>query len=910
MDVAHVIEGLHIDQSARIACPDCSKDRSKRNEKDLAVHRKKDGYAYYCHHCTSSGFVRFESKFQERKMTVVQKQQPMPPVAMGALEEPHLKFLEDRGISAATAEAFKLFATDKYFGRMNAKAPALGFPYYKDGKLTSAKYRALESKEFTQDQGGAQDFFGLDKVDPTQPLIIVEGEMDALAAFEAGIANVVSVPAGAPMKVKDGRIDASEDAKFSFVWNSFELLKLVPYIIIATDNDTAGQALAEELARRIGKARCRLATLVEKDINDLFLKDGADAVKAVLDGAEPYPVAGLSQPSKYFDRLNDLWTKGTGEGTSTGYSNVDEIYTVGAGQLTVVTGYPSSGKSNFVDQLMVNLAGREDWKFAICSFENQPDIHISRLMELHTRRRFFEGSNRMSDVEKKDALKWVDDHFLFLDSETVEPSTIESILERASIAVARLGIRGLVIDPYNYIENRSGVSETEFISSMLTRVQAFAKAFGVHVWFVAHPAKITRSGMDLPRPDGMSISGCYSSDTEVLTDRGWVNHSQVNEQDEVACFDLEKGSIQFEKPEHVHVYPHNGVMHHWTGSNMDMLVTPNHRMVVKPAFSRKKTKGSNITGRPRTWDEDYQFCKSEDLSTSRWAIPTAGVFADMPPNKSIDLDSGYDPLLFWWYVGFWVAEGHVSFRGLSVCQVEDNSHKPRQVIKSLGLKEKSVVNIPKAENEKPLWVSRVYQEKHPELCEFVAEHCGSGCANKILPNLIWDSSIAEMESLLDGLMFGDGSINGNIRVYHTTSPRLADDVQRLAIRCGYWAHISSYPRSEPHHKDKYAVIIRRENSRTLETVRNRVPVKYKGKVYCLTVSTGAYITRRNGKMAICGNSMAWWAKADCGLTVHRTEGAEVQVAVWKCRYRWVGTQGETTLVYNKIAGNYTEPSAF
>jgi len=157
--------------------------------------------------------------------------------------------------------------------------------------------------------------------------------------------------------------------------------------------------------------------------------------------------------------------------------------------------------------LMVNLAGREDWKFAICSFENQPDIHISRLMELHTRRRFFEGSNRMSDVEKKDALKWVDDHFLFLDSETVEPSTIESILERASIAVARLGIRGLVIDPYNYIENRSGVSETEFISSMLTRVQAFAKAFGVHVWFVAHPAKITRSGMDLPRPDGMSISG-------------------------------------------------------------------------------------------------------------------------------------------------------------------------------------------------------------------------------------------------------------------------------------------------------------------------------------------------------------------------------------------------------------------
>lgn len=433
--------------------------------------------------------------------------QALPPVSMGALTEEHLGFLKSRGISEKTAQEFKLFAAEKYFGRLQCRASAIGFPYYREGKLTSAKYRALESKEFTQDQGGAQDFFGLDKVDPTKPLVIVEGEMDALAAYEAGVPNVVSVPAGAPMKVRDGKVDASEDARFSFVWNSFDLLKAVPYIVIASDNDSAGQALAEELARRIGKERCRLTAFVQKDLNDLFLQEGSEAVKQAIDGAEPYPVSGLSQPSKYFDRLNELWTKGTGKGTSTGYLNVDEIYTVAQSQLTVVTGYPSSGKSNFVDQLMVNLARREGWKFAICSFENQPETHISRLTELYTNKRFFDGVDRMDESEKDKALKWVEKHFLFLDSETVEPSTIDSILERAAIAVARLGIRGLVIDPYNYIENRSDFSETEFISSMLTRVQAFAKAYGVHVWFVAHPAKISRSGVDLPRPDGMSISG-------------------------------------------------------------------------------------------------------------------------------------------------------------------------------------------------------------------------------------------------------------------------------------------------------------------------------------------------------------------------------------------------------------------
>jgi hypothetical protein len=57
-------------------------------------------------------------------------------------------------------------------------------------------------------------------------------------------------------------------------------------------------------------------------------------------------------------------------------------------------------------------------------------------------------------------------------------------------------------------------------------------------------------------------------------------------------------------------------------------------------------------------------------------------------------------------------------------------------------------------------------------------------------------------------------------------------------------------------------------------------------------------------MSIAG-SMAWWAKTDCGITVHRKDH-HVEIAVWKCRYRWVGQQGETTMIYNKTAGTYSE----
>ena len=506
--IDQLVASLEVEVSQRATCPECSGERSKRTDKDLAIHRKERGWTYHCHHCHIGGFVFFPSsnriqppKRQEQNVI------PLRSFEQTQLQPQHLSFLKARGISEQTALDLKLFAANKYFNRLQKQTDAIGFPYFKNGQYVNSKYRSIEAKDFTQDTGGNHVFFAIDKVDPTKPMIIVEGEIDALTLFECGIDNVVSVPSGAPIKVNDGKVAPSEDKKFSFIWDAFETIEKLPYVVIAVDTDTAGQALAEELARRIGKDKCRIAKSNFKDLNEAFLAEGATKVKEIIDTAEPYPVAGLSSATKFEDRLNDLWSKGTGRGVSTGYSNVDQIYTVAEGQLTIVTGYPSCGKSNFVDQLMVNLGRSNDWKFALCSFENQPEIHISRLMEIYKEKRFFEGTNRMTDDERKEAFDWVQQHFLFLDSEGVEPASIDSILDRARIAVVRMGIRGLVVDPYNYIENKSGMAETEFISSMLTRIQAFAKAYGVHVWFVAHPAKITRSGMDLPRPDGMAISG-------------------------------------------------------------------------------------------------------------------------------------------------------------------------------------------------------------------------------------------------------------------------------------------------------------------------------------------------------------------------------------------------------------------
>jgi twinkle protein len=314
------------------------------------------------------------------------------------------------------------------------------------------------------------------------------------------------------MRVSEGKIDPSEDRKFGFVWEAKAMLDSMEKVILAVDNDDAGQALQEELARRIGKAKCWTVKYPEgcKDLNDVLVRHGVEEVKNVINNSEPFPINGLFGADNYFDSVDEKYLNGQGKGVSTGYECLNELYTIVPGQLSVVTGWPSSGKSNFVDQVCVNLAKQKDWRFMMASFENPPEEHIIKLCEIFLSKPFYNGpTTRMTSEELNLAKAWVKDHFLFLDVAN-GGTGLESILQRAQAAVGRIGIRGMVIDPYNYIDIERTGTETENINHMLTRVNAFAKSNDVHTWFVAHPAKMQREGTELPVPDGMAISGSMS----------------------------------------------------------------------------------------------------------------------------------------------------------------------------------------------------------------------------------------------------------------------------------------------------------------------------------------------------------------------------------------------------------------
>ena len=490
----------------RYTCPWCSPTRKKKHDTCLAVNRGYDSILYSCHHgdCGASGVVWLQEK--NKGYAKLEDRTPMKAASdYDSLDERHYEFLTSRGISAATAAKFKLVGDD-YKG-----IPALGFLYFdKDGKPQAIKHRKLSEKGFVCTNGPAS-FFGLDRIKKGDDLVIVEGEMDVLALAEAGV-NAISVPNGAGLKVTEGRIDPSEDKKFKFLWDAKEYVDAAKRIVIATDADAPGEALAEEIARRVGKERCWRVSFPEgsKDSNDVLLKQGTDALRKAVSEPTAWPVQGLYDAERFSDLVWELYDKGAGKGESTGYESVDELYSVVPGQVTIVTGIPSSGKSEFIDQVMMNLATTKGWKFGICSFENEPRFHIAKLMSKRAGVHFFEGYHRrMNKEEALAAFNFVNEHFAFVHQDDGSLADLDSILDRLRIAILRFGIRGAIIDPYNFIsrDNRDK-SETEWISDMLTKVKAFAMGHGIHIWFVAHPTKMQR-GADgrIPPPGGFDISG-------------------------------------------------------------------------------------------------------------------------------------------------------------------------------------------------------------------------------------------------------------------------------------------------------------------------------------------------------------------------------------------------------------------
>lgn len=355
---------------------------------------------------------------------------------------------------------------------------------------------------------------------------------------------------------------------------------------------------------------------------------------------------------------------------------------------------------------------------------------------------------------------------------------------------------------------------------------------------------------------------CYDEHTEILTRSGWknifdfvkitqnyeengnyVNGVALNEDGsiagivsledlELACFNPETEELEYHKPEEFHMNHYNGKMFHFSGKKVDALVTPNHKMWVKKQNTKKK--GTKF-------GEWHKIPAKEMLESKTW----------------------------------WKFRSTAKWTGNKIETVEFCG---KQIPVNLYLEYLGYsVNTPKEK-----WESRIHGK---DLTQHFFDNIGDGVSanshNKHLPRWVMEFCPEQLQILLNALLAGDGSINESKYgtkskgfVYHTVSKQLADDVYEVVLKCGYSPNmnICTSKKTDGHIVTEYKVLwssTEYGNEPNVYTGQKKkangggasvTEEDYNGFVWCFTVPTGLFLTRRNGKVSIQGNSK--YAQAD------------------------------------------------
>tara|TARA_R110000787_G_scaffold28910_3_gene78657 strand:+ start:1266 stop:2957 length:1692 start_codon:yes stop_codon:yes gene_type:complete len=456
----------------KTTCPKCSPGRKKKTEPCLSVNI--DEGIWNCHNCNWKGGIKKRNEY----MKIYKKPKFK---TLSKLSEGVVSWFNERGISENTLISNKISEGIEWMPQIQKNTNTIHFNYYCNGELINIKYRDGK-KNFKLVKDAEKIFYGLDDIVGEESVIIVEGEMDKLAMYEAGFKNCVSVPNGA------------SNLKMEYLKDFPDNLSRV---YIAVDNDEPGEKLADEISRRIGRDICCKVEYPEdcKDMNDVLVKHGKSFISGLLSHAKMYPLEGVLSVSSFENDIDNLYETGLQKGATVGHPSFDNLFSFTTSQLTVVTGIPTHGKSNFLEHICMKLASSHEWKFGVFSPEHFPlQLHFSVLAEKFIGKSFRKDTKfeRMSRTELGQAKGFIEDKFHWIRPDG-ESFTIDAILEAAKGLIKRHGINALIIDPYNKIHaDLKGESETSYINKFLTKLTIFKQKYDIHIFLVAHPRKMNK----------------------------------------------------------------------------------------------------------------------------------------------------------------------------------------------------------------------------------------------------------------------------------------------------------------------------------------------------------------------------------------------------------------------------------
>lgn len=398
---------------------------------------------------------------------------------MGLIEQ-HRQWLEDRGFTPETIAKFNLHT------HSDGRSQWLRVPFVEKGAVVNHKWRKTAAKVHRMDADAPLLLFNhcalAEAARTAGKLLITEGEWDTMAATQSGWEAAVSVPNGAPTDATEDVFDAR---RYDWFQRHRAELDHVGQFILAADNDPAGRTLAADLARLLGPERCMFVEYPEgcKDLNDVLLASGEEAVMAMLAAAKPYPVANLYT-------FDDFPEPPPFTAVGSGVEGLEDLWPVVPGTFSVVIGWPGHGKSSLILAAAATLA-KQGMPVAIGSFETM----VKPVLLKRLRACFYQCDELDPKTTRRGQ---ADDVFqnkirvisnLHVNDET--ELSVETIIELASIAVLRDGVRLLILDPWNEVEHKKlpNENETDYTGRAIRLLKRFARDFQCAVWMVVHPRK-------------------------------------------------------------------------------------------------------------------------------------------------------------------------------------------------------------------------------------------------------------------------------------------------------------------------------------------------------------------------------------------------------------------------------------
>ncbi len=352
-----------------------------------------------------------------------------------------------------------------------------------------------------------------------------------------------------------------------------------------------------------------------------------------------------------------------------------------------------------------------------------------------------------------------------------------------------------------------------------------------------------------------NIQACYSFDTEVLTDKGWKKYLEVKNA-KLAQYDPSKKTIEFLPHNGLFIYNYNKKMYHFKSKRNDIFVTPNHKMLAKE-YKQK----------------DYKIFEADKLKYNLINFLNSGNFIGqeqeyfiLPPiqhkqnRKHPKYTHQYNPKkipmgLWLEFLGYYVTEGGIERRnknknpGVALVQKKGLNAKK---IKNCLLKMSKYVGFTLTEIKDDSYIR--FKITNMQLSTFLDNQCGKICYERKFPVELLSLSKKQLKIFYDTMMLGDGSSDG--KSFSSTSLELIDLFQAVACLIGKSAskNIQYKEGHRGNRKTMYRVCLsdKIEPSIKKKDIKRR---KYKGKVFCFSTKTGFFITRRNGKIAIQGNTL-------------------------------------------------------